>query len=287
MKRKNFSRVLLIILALAVAVSAQTAKHPLKLDDLARFRNVSDPQISPDGQWVAYVVSTIDTKEDKSNTHIWMAGYDGKNNRQITFSTDSESSPRWSPDGKYLSFTSSRSGKPGVRGSQVWLLDRSGGEAYQLTELKGRLQGYEWSPDSKRLALLIGDPDPDAPDPNATPTPGTPPKPPKPIVIDRYRYKQDVQGYLLSGRHSYIYIYDIATKKLDRLTKSKWDESSISWSPDGTRIAFMSNHSDDPDRDPAAQLFVAAAQPGATEKPLTTSDNRASRARPEWSPDGK
>ena len=244
-----------------------------------------DPQLSPDGQWVAYVVSTTDTKEDKSNTHIWMAGYDGKNDRQITFSNDSESSPRWSPDGKYLSFSSSRPGK--AKGSQVWLLDRSGGEAYQLTELKGRLQGYEWSPDSKRLALLIGDPDPDAPDPAATPTPGVPPKPPKPIVIDRYRYKQDVQGYLLSGRHSYIYLYDIATKKLDRLTKSKWDESSPSWSPDSMRIAFMSNHADDPDRDPAAQLYVADAKAGVTEKQLTSIDNRASRARPEWSPDGK
>src|SRR5206468_11677308 len=71
------------------------------------------------------------------------------------------------------------------------------------------------------------------------------------------------------------------------LTKSKWDESSVSWSPDGTRIAFMSNHADDPDRDPSAQLFVADAQYAATEKLLTTPDNRASRARPEWSPDGK
>ena len=287
MHTKTLSRLLLLTLIAATAVPAQTARHLLKLDDLARFRNVSDPQISPDGQWIAYTVSTIDTKEDKSNTHIWMVGYDAKNDRQITFSNDSENSPRWSPDGKFLSFTSSRPGKSGVRGSQVWLLDRSGGEAYQLTELKGRLQGYEWSPDSKRLAMLIGDPDPDAPDPAATPTPGVPPKPPKPIVIDRYRYKQDVQGYLLSGRHTYIFLYDIATKKLDRLTKSKWDESSPSWSPDSTRLAFMSNHADDPDRDPAAQLYVADAKAGVTEKPLTTSDNRASRARPEWSPDGK
>src|ERR1700752_2771555 len=171
---------LLLILALANSFAAQTAKRPLKLDDLTRFRNVGDPQISPDGQWIAYTVSTIDAKEDKSSTHIWMVGYDGKNDRQITFSSDSEGSPRWSPDGKFLAFTSSRSsGKPGVRGSQLWLLDRSGGEAFQLTELKGRLAGYEWSPDSKRLALVIGDPDPDAPDPSASPAPGTPPKPPK------------------------------------------------------------------------------------------------------------
>lgn len=285
--RKNLL-VISILFVTALAAFAQTARRPLTLDDLARFRNVGDPQISPDGQWIAYTVSTIDTQQDKSNTHIWLVGYDGTNDRQITFSNDSESSPRWSPDGRYLAFTSSRSsGRPGVRGSQVWLLDRNGGEAFQLTELKGRLQGYEWSPDSKRLALVIGDPDPDAPDPSASPSPGATPKPPKPIVIDRYRYKQDVQGYLLSGRHTYIYLFDIATKKLERLTKSKWDESSPSWSPDGTRIAFMSNHADDPDRDPAAQLYVVEAKPGSTEKLLTTEANRANRTRPEWTGDGK
>ena len=275
---------LLLVLAFAFSLAAQTARHPIRLDDLTRFRNVGDPQISPDGKWVAYVVGTTDAKEDKSNSHIWMVNMDGSNDRQITFSTESEGSPRFSPDGKYLSFTSGRPGK--ARGNQVWLLDRNGGEAMQLTEIKGRLQGHEWSPDSKRLALLVGDPDPEV-DAAPSPQPGATPRVPKPIVIDRYRYKQDGAGYLLSGRHTYIYLYDIATKKLERLTKSKWDESGPVWSPDGTRIAFMSNHGDDPDRDPTARLYVADATPGATEKQLTPDTVRANRGRVEWSPDSK
>src|SRR3954449_8099048 len=232
---------LVVVLASAGVASAQT-KRPLSLDDLGRLKEVRDPQCAPDGKSVAFVVSQVDVKEDKAGvSHIWTVGIDGQNERQITSSTESESSPRFSPDGKYLSFTSSRPGK--AKGNQVWLLDRSGGEAFQLTEVKGRLQSYEWSPDSKRLALVVGDPDPDAPE---TPDPK---KAPKPIVIDRYKYKQDVQGYLLSGRHSYIYLFDIATKKTERLTKGTSDESGPSWSPDGKRIAYTDNHGKDPDRD--------------------------------------
>ena len=281
-------------LAIAVAsvglLAAQSGKRPLSLDDLGRIKDVRDPQCAPDGRMVAFVVSTTDVKEDKSNSHVWMVGTDGQGERQVTSSQESESSPKFSPDGKYLSFTSSRPGK--AKGNQVWLLDRRGGEAFQLTELKGRLQGYEWSPDSRRLALVVGDPDPDAAD--TPPAAGSGPaensgrgKVPKPIVIDRYKYKQDVQGYLLSGRHSYIYLFDIDSKKLDRLTRGKADESSPSWSPDGTRIAFMSNRNEDPDREPSSQLFVVDAKPESTEKAISPATSRGGRGRPEWSGDGK
>ena len=271
------------VAASSAMLSAQTSRRPLSVDDLGQIKEVRDPECSPDGRAVAFVVSTTDVKEDKSHSHVWTVGVDGTGERQVTSSQDSESSPKFSPDGKFLSFTSSRPGK--AKGNQVWLLDRSGGEAFQLTDVKGRLQSYEWSPDSKRLALVIGDPDPDAAD--AAAGDSGKPKVPKPIVIDRYKYKQDVQGYLLSGRHSYVYLFDVATKKLDRLTASKADEAGPSWSPDGSRIAFMSNRAADPDRDPSSQLFVVDAKPGSTENAVTPATSHGGRGRAEWSPDGK
>src|SRR6266853_6477833 len=96
---------LLVAFTSAGIASAQGGKRPLSLDDLGKIKEVRDPQCAPDGKTVAFVVSQIDVKEDKPGSgHVWTVGIGGENERQITSSTDSESTPRFSPDGKYLAF---------------------------------------------------------------------------------------------------------------------------------------------------------------------------------------
>jgi dipeptidyl aminopeptidase/acylaminoacyl peptidase len=256
------------------------AKRPLRATDIFRVRDVRDPQISPDGKWVAYTVTVADSARDKNDTDVWMASWDGKENLRITSTKDGESQPRWSPDGRYLSFVSSRDGG---KGGQVWLLDRRGGEATRLTEIKGGVSGYEWSPDGTRLVLSVDDPEDTASTADSTKA-----KAPKPIVLDRYHFKQDIQGYL-GNQRSHLYLFDVATKKSEVLTAGKYEESNPSWSPDGKMIAFVSDRSPDPDRSINADIYVIEARPGAEMRRLTMfeGDDNNSGSKLAWSPDGK
>ncbi|WP_413667197.1 alpha/beta fold hydrolase [Mucilaginibacter sp. Mucisp86] len=266
-------RALLFIFTLsAVCTVYAQQKKALKPADVYRIPTVSDPQLSPDGKWVAYSVSEVDTAKDRRVSHLWMQSFDGKESIQLTHGDEAASSPRWSPDGKYLSFLSSRDSKTG---SQVWLIDRRGGEGAKLTNIKGDLGDYAWSPDGKRLVMVIGDPENKGKEE---------PKTPKPIVIDRYHFKQDVVGYL-QHLHNHLYLIDVATKKLDTLTRGDKDESSPVWSPDSKTIAFVSNRSADPDKNQNTDIFTIDARPGASMLQLTTWSGRDGN--PQWSPDGR
>lgn len=253
------------VLALSPAWATPSSSRLLSLDDLARFQDVSDPQVSPEGDWVAYMVSTVDAANDKRASNIWMVSWDGKQRVQLTYSPESEHAPRWSPDGKYLSFLSSRAGK--AKGTQVWLMDRRGGEARQLTEIKGKIEEYSWSPDSRRLALVIQDTHEPETDPKK---PVSEQPSPKPIVIDRYHFKEDSSGYLHEPGRARIFLYEIATRKLDALTNEKtFEEEHPTWSPDGAMIAFVSNRNKDWDRTENTDVFVADAKPGSVPRRLT------------------
>ena len=257
-------------------VSAQTpvSKRPLQPYDIYRLQTVSDPQISPDGKWIAYTLSTIDSAQDKRSSDVWIISRDGQETLQMTHTKDeSERSPRWSPDGKYLSFVASRGGAD--KKSQVWLLDRRGGEAFSLTNVKGDLGEYAWSPDGKKLVLVLKD---------VNPLDSAKPKTAPPIVTERYHFKQDVEGYLWQTQKTHLYLFDVQSKKLDTLTRGNYDDRSPQWSPDGSQIAFVSNRTPDPDYNSNTDIWIIEAKVGAKERQLTTwtgSDDN-----PRWSPDG-
>ena len=173
---------------LSVELKAQE-RHPVTVADLEALREVTDPQLSPDGKWVAYAVSAVDTVRDEDDTDIWMTSWDGARSVRLTHSQADEHAPRWSADGHYLAFLSDRDDPH--ESDQLWLLDRTGGEAERVTDLPGGVSDYAWSPDGARLALIVKDPDPDS-----TVKGDTLKKTPKPIVIDRFKFKEDETGYL-------------------------------------------------------------------------------------------
>jgi dipeptidyl aminopeptidase/acylaminoacyl peptidase len=267
----------LSVIAVAPALAQTPAKRPLAAADILRIRGVNDPQISPDGLWVAYSVSAIDSAKDKSDTDVWMTSWDGTQTIRVTSSPESESSPRWSPDGRYLAFVS---GRQEGKGGQVWLLDRRGGEAQRLTMIKGGLSEYAWSPDSKRLVISL-DEETDSIARKDTAERKTP----KPIVIDRYNFKRDIAGYLGTKR-THLALFDVGTKKLDTLTSELHDDDSPSWSPDGQRIAFVREAPAEPGKARDSDIWVIEARRGATARQLTDFDG-PDLGRPAWSPDGK
>jgi dipeptidyl aminopeptidase/acylaminoacyl peptidase len=272
MNRAYASLLPLVVLGFLIPGATGTTaqgKRPLRVDDVFNVLEVRDPQRSPDGKWVAYTLTRAIKDTDKGDTDVWMVSWTGGDPIQLTSTPDSESRPRWSPDGKYLSFVSSRQG---AKGGQLWLMNRLGGEAVKLTDVKGGVADYAWAPDGARLVLVVNDPDPRVAEAEAEQEKAKegPAKTPKPIVVDRYHFKSDGDGFL-RGERSHLYLFTLEGKKAEILTPGAFDESAPAWSPDGRQIAFVRRHGDgDVDKIPNRDLFVIDAKPGAEARRLTT-----------------
>lgn len=278
--------------AAAAQAPDSSARRAITIGDLFRIKEVHDPQITRDGRWVAYAVTTTDRAADRTEERIWMIPAAGGDPLPLSAEGVSSSHPRWSPDGKWLAFLSARDHGP----TQVWLLNRLGGEAQQLTHTPQDIDDLAWSPDSTRLVLVLRDPSAEEldafhskqEDKDGHSDPAQKSKTPKPWVIDRLQFKRDVVGYL-DRRRSHLHVLDIVSKKITQVTSGDFDDSDPAWSPDGKLLAFVSNRSlPDPDRTYNTDIWTVDAanqDKGAHLMQVTT--NPGEDRDPAWSPDGK
>jgi len=283
---------ILVMIAAFVASAALAEDGSQRLfqpEDTHRIKNIGDIAMSPDGEWLAYGVETTNVDKDESSSDLFMVDWDGSSRIQLTHTENSsESNPRFSPDGKYLAFIAARadgkseeSDDPKAE-SQIWLLNRAGGEAQRLTEMPGGVSGFEWSPDSTRLVIVSFDPEekPDKVADEDGPSHDTP----KPIVIDRYHFKQDRLGYL-GNRYKRLYLFDLDRKEVALLTPGAFDSTDPAWGPDSDVIAFTSRRQGDPDRHDNDDIYVIEATAGADARQVTTW--KGPDGNPVFSPDGQ
>lgn len=202
MSPKAFFAVLTLCLAALPSGVVRAEQRVLAPEDYLKFADVTAPQISLDGATVAYVVTTSDRDSDEPKDAIWLTNWEGTEHRQLTRG-ESASQPKFSPDGRYLSFLSAR---PADARSQVWLLDMRGAEPRQVTHATGEISSYAWSPDGKRIVLVMSEAEEGGS------------KKPKPIVIDTFHFKQDVDGYVTARSRKHLYLLDVGSGELTALT---------------------------------------------------------------------
>jgi dipeptidyl aminopeptidase/acylaminoacyl peptidase len=248
-------------------------KRGVKPGDLYLLRTVVDPQISPDGKQVAYVVTWPDKEADETRMSVYVAPFDGREAARRFTQGNKDHTPRWSPDGRYLAFVSDRGDK-----NQLFVAPLSGGEARQVTRQKYGISSPAWSPDGKRMAYMARTGE------YKESKERTPIEKAAPRVIRDLRYKLDGIGFF-DERRTHIFTIDVESGKESQVTDGDWYDDQPAWSPDGKSIAFVSDReAQRHQRQWRSDLWVVPPNGGRARK-LTQS--RGAAVNPAFSPDGR
>jgi len=269
-------------------------------EDLYDLRVPTDLALSPDGRFVVFSVKSVAPGKDGYRTSLWVAPSDGAAPaRQLTVGSKTDTGARWSPDGSTIAFLSDRGAvlqaggggaKPGKAeapkegGTQVWLLPfADGGEARQLTDLPKDVEGLDWSPDGKRLAV-VSTADSTEPEKKRERKPDEPPAPDV-RLIDTLSYQFNGVGFI-HERFTRLRLVNAESGEAEALTRGNHHDGDPQWSPDGRQVAFISDRHPNPDLGWRSDVYLADVRTGAVRQ-LSPGRGRQTWGSPSWSPDGR
>jgi len=273
-----------IVLVLFFSISSAEV---LTVQDFVSMTRCTDPQVSPDGRWVAFVVSVPDLDEDRSNTDIWLVAPDGSRLKKLTNSDAADFHPRWAPDSRRIAFVSTRSGKP-----QIWLINIDGGEATKLTELSTGAFDPVWSPDGRTIAFYsFVYPDCKTDSCNAEREKEKEESGVKARVTEKLLYRH--WDSWKEGKRNHLFIVDVESGKTKDITSGEdYDYPPYPWggsgdytfSPDGKKLCVVCKKVDMEATSTNTDLFLIDIQSGKMEK---LAENKAADESPVYSPDGR
>lgn len=274
------------ILCFSILVSPVAGKRPMLPMDLMDLQRVSDPQLSPDGRWIVFVITRTNVEKNSRNSDLWILAATGGEPRRLTFSPTADDSPRWSPDGKKIAFISGREG-----GSQIWMMPMDGGEPRKITDLSTEAGGLCWSPDGRRLAF-VSDVYPDCQDDacNRQKDQEAAGSKVKAGLFDRQPFR--VWNRWRGEKRSHLFVVSAEGGPAKDLTPGGKDvppfdlggPQDYDFSPDGTEICFARTTDDDESISTNHDLWIV---PTAGGNPVRITRNPAADNTPKYSPDGR